>query len=218
MRGPDRDGASCRPSSRRPCGRRHRSGRRARAVRSPRAARSARLNPCRPPCSSMCSRPLRKLSSAASCSAAPMRAAHLGALRADIEPGHGRAARGGREQRREHQDGRRLSRAVGTEEAVDLARRDVQVDAVNRPDPALELADEALGLDRVRRSGHRRQVIRSPGNPVSARSSRSPADGKRRIVGAMSTLATGAVLVREDQPAAHITLNRPDKRNALASS
>jgi enoyl-CoA hydratase/carnithine racemase len=33
----------------------------------------------------------------------------------------------------------------------------------------------------------------------------------------MSTLAPGAtVLVREDGPAAHVTLNRPDKRNALS--
>ena len=47
---------------------------------------------------------------------------------------------------------------------------------------------------------------------------RSPADGNRRIVGAMSTLTTdaAAVLVREDEPAVHITLNRPDKRNALS--
>jgi enoyl-CoA hydratase/carnithine racemase len=46
---------------------------------------------------------------------------------------------------------------------------------------------------------------------------RSPTDGNRRIVGAMSTLATdAAVLVHEDEPAVHITLNRPDKRNALS--
>ena len=37
------------------------------------------------------------------------------------------------------------------------------------------------------------------------------------MVGAMSTLATdAAVLVHEDEPAVHITLNRPDKRNALS--
>jgi enoyl-CoA hydratase/carnithine racemase len=47
---------------------------------------------------------------------------------------------------------------------------------------------------------------------------RSPGDGHRRMVSAMSTLATdaAAVLVHEDEPAAHITLNRPDKRNALS--
>jgi enoyl-CoA hydratase/carnithine racemase len=46
---------------------------------------------------------------------------------------------------------------------------------------------------------------------------RSPADEQRRIVGRMSTLTGGAtVLVREDGPAARVTLNRPDKRNALS--
>jgi enoyl-CoA hydratase/carnithine racemase len=47
---------------------------------------------------------------------------------------------------------------------------------------------------------------------------RSPGDGHRRMVSAMSTLATdaAAVLVHEDEPAARITLNRPDKRNALS--
>jgi enoyl-CoA hydratase/carnithine racemase len=46
---------------------------------------------------------------------------------------------------------------------------------------------------------------------------RSPAHGNRRIVGAMSTLATdAAVLVHENEPAVRITLNRPDKRNALS--
>ena len=42
-------------------------------------------------------------------------------------------------------------------------------------------------------------------------------DSYRRIVGTMSTLAAdAAVLVHEDGPAVHITLNRPDKRNALS--
>jgi enoyl-CoA hydratase/carnithine racemase len=47
---------------------------------------------------------------------------------------------------------------------------------------------------------------------------RSPGDGHRRMVSAMSTLATdaAAVLVHEYEPAARITLNRPDKRNALS--
>jgi enoyl-CoA hydratase/carnithine racemase len=46
---------------------------------------------------------------------------------------------------------------------------------------------------------------------------RSRADGNRRIVGAMSTLATSAaVLVHQEEPAARITLNRPEKRNALS--
>ena len=37
----------------------------------------------------------------------------------------------------------------GPEEAVDLARRDGQVDPVDRARPFLELPDERLGLDRV---------------------------------------------------------------------
>jgi enoyl-CoA hydratase/carnithine racemase len=41
--------------------------------------------------------------------------------------------------------------------------------------------------------------------------------GYRRIVDAMSTIAPGAtVLVRQDGPAARVTLNRPEKRNALS--
>src|ERR671939_349563 len=43
------------------------------------------------------------------------------------------------------------------------------------------------------------------------------ADRNRRIVAAMSTLATTpTVLVREDGPAARVTLNRAEKRNALS--
>jgi enoyl-CoA hydratase/carnithine racemase len=37
-----------------------------------------------------------------------------------------------------------------------------------------------------------------------------------RIVGAMSTIAPATVLVREDGPAVRVTLNRPEKRNALS--
>jgi hypothetical protein len=42
--------------------------------------------------------------------------------------------------------GRRLAGAVRAEEAVDLARRDLEVDAVDRARALLELADEALDL------------------------------------------------------------------------
>ena len=91
-----------------------------------------------PPCRSMCSRPVRKLSSAASWSAAPMLPAHVGALGGDVEARHRRAARRGRQQRGEHVDGGRLAGAVGPEEAVDLARRDLEVDAVDGVDVALE--------------------------------------------------------------------------------
>jgi hypothetical protein len=44
-------------------------------------------------------------------------------------------------------DGRGLPGAVGTEEAVDLARSDTEVDAVDSADAAFELSDEALDLD-----------------------------------------------------------------------
>jgi hypothetical protein len=74
---------------------------------------------------------------------------HLGALSHDVVTRHARRARGGRQQRGEHEDGRRLARAVGPEEAVDLARLDGQVDPVDGPHPAFELAHEAFDLDAV---------------------------------------------------------------------
>jgi hypothetical protein len=61
-----------------------------------------------------------------------------------------RRSRGGRQQRREHQDRGGLAGAVRAEEAVDLAGLDAQVDAVDGARPVLELADEALDLDPVR--------------------------------------------------------------------
>src|SRR2546430_12645931 len=53
------------------------------------------------------------------------------------------------QQRRQHVHRGRLTGAVRAEEAVDLARRDVQVDAGDRDDSALELADESFRLDAV---------------------------------------------------------------------
>ena len=46
----------------------------------------------------------------------------------------------------------------------------------------------------------------------------SSADDNGRMVASMSTLAADATAcsVHADGPAAHITLNRPDKRNALS--
>ena len=77
------------------------------------------------------------------------RLAHVCALADDVVAGHARRARGGRQQRGEHQHGRRLAGAVGAEEAVDLAGLDLEVDAVDGADAALELADEAVDLDAV---------------------------------------------------------------------
>src|SRR3954465_4857071 len=56
-------------------------------------------------------------------------------------------------------------------------------------------------------SGRRRPLWGGPGIPRPY----------RRIVGGMSTIAPGAtVLVQQDGPAARVTLNRPEKRNALS--
>ena len=121
-RAPGRAGASSRPSRCAPCGCRRSSARRGRgAPRSARLRSSPRM-PCRDAWSRRCSRPVRNGSSAASWSAAPIDAAYLRALLRDVEPGHGRAAARGREERRQHVDGRRLAGAVRAEEAVDLAR------------------------------------------------------------------------------------------------
>ena len=74
-------------------------------------------------------------------------AAHVGALVGDVEAGDRRAAGRGRQQRREHVHGGRLARAVGPEEAVDLAGRDGQIDAVDRADVAFEDAHQTLDHD-----------------------------------------------------------------------
>ena len=61
----------------------------------------------------------------------------------DVEAGDRRAAARRCEQRAQHAHGGRLARAVGAEEAVDLAGRDVEVDAVHGLDVA-ELAYKRL--------------------------------------------------------------------------
>jgi hypothetical protein len=74
-------------------------------------------------------------------------AAHLLAVAGDVEAGDRGGARGRRQERREHEDRGRLAGAVRPEEPVDLARRHLEVDPVDRPDAALELPDEALDDD-----------------------------------------------------------------------
>ena len=88
------------------------------------------------------------------------RRAHLRALAHDVEAADARAAAGRRQQRREHQHRRRLARAVGPEEAVDLTGRDGQVDAVDRARSLAELAHELLDLDCRLRAVH----VLSPGS------------------------------------------------------
>jgi hypothetical protein len=68
-------------------------------------------------------------------------AADAGRVADQVVPRHDGAARGGREQRGEHPQGGGLARAVGAEEAQDLARGHGQVDATHRFDGA------ALGLE-----------------------------------------------------------------------
>ena len=71
------------------------------------------------------------------------RGAHLRSFAHHVEARDARGAGRRREQGREHVHGRRLAGAVRAEEAVDLARGHREVDPVDGPDPALELARQA---------------------------------------------------------------------------
>jgi hypothetical protein len=77
------------------------------------------------------------------------RRAHGGSRAHDVVARHASGARGGREQRGQHQHGGRLAGAVGPQEAVDLTRLHAQVDPVDGARSLLELAHEALDLDAV---------------------------------------------------------------------
>ena len=66
-------------------------------------------------------------------------------------PGHGRAARGRREQSGQHADRRRLAGAVGAEKPEDLAGAHVEGDAIHGGKGA-EAAREVDDLDRERRA------------------------------------------------------------------
>ena len=107
--------------------------------------RSDLPRPCSALCRRMCSRPVRSGSSADSCSAAPIAARTCGPCLTTSKPATRARARGRRQQRGQHQHRGRLAGAVGAEEAVDLARRDLEVDAVDRARPVLELAHEPFG-------------------------------------------------------------------------
>src|SRR5512132_395091 len=75
------------------------------------------------------------------------RPANRGPLLDDVEAADACGSRCRREEGRQHVDGCRLAGAVGPEEAVDLARRDLEVDAGDGRDSALEPPDEAPNLD-----------------------------------------------------------------------
>ena len=78
--------------------------------------------------------------------------AHLLGLGGDLVARHGRLAAARREQRAEHPDGRGLAGAVGSEEAVDLAGADLEVETVDCDDVA-ERAAQATGRDRAAAGG-----------------------------------------------------------------
>ena len=78
--------------------------------------------------------------------AAPAAEPHRARLLDDIEAGHRRAPTRRCEQRAQHADGGRLPRAVGPEEAVDLAGVDEQADPVDGSVP-VELLDQPVDFD-----------------------------------------------------------------------
>src|SRR5262249_19321913 len=67
----------------------------------------------------------------------------------DVEAADACRAGRGWQQRCQHQDGSRLPGPIRAEEPVDLAGRDGEVDAVDGARTLLELADQALRLDRA---------------------------------------------------------------------
>jgi hypothetical protein len=75
-------------------------------------------------------------------------AAHLRRFGCDVVAGDAGVAAGRAQQRHEHPHGRRLAGAVGSEEAVDLARGNLEVDAVDGLQPALEPSLQPDDLDR----------------------------------------------------------------------
>ena len=77
----------------------------------------------------------------------PDHAANPSAFGCDVVAADRGPAAGRRQQRRQHQYGRRLPGAVRPEEAVDLAGIDVEIDAVDRQRPLLELHCQALDFD-----------------------------------------------------------------------
>jgi hypothetical protein len=79
------------------------------------------------------------------CDADP--AADLRRLRLDVEAGHARAPARRPQERHEHAHGGRLAGAVGAEEAVDLAGRDLEIDPVDGLQAALEFALQPGDLD-----------------------------------------------------------------------
>ena len=89
------------------------------------------------------SRPVISGSSAASCSATPIELADVARLADDVVAGDAGAAAGRAQQRRQHPHRGRLAGPVRAEEGVDLALGDLQVNAVDGLDTAVELPLQA---------------------------------------------------------------------------
>ena len=89
-------------------------------------------------------------------------AADLGLLAFQVPAGDGGPAGGGGERRGEDRHGRRLPRAVGSEQAEQLPFRHVEADAVHRVAPGAPVAfDQVSDVDRGHRwPGHRRRSWR----------------------------------------------------------
>ena len=115
--------------------------------------------------------------------------AHLRSFLDDVVPSDARRSGGRRQERRQDMDGGRLSRAVRPEEAVDLARRDGDVDPVDRAWALLVLANEPQNLDPVCRLFHCPRLPAAPrsyagsrGASRRRRASRSLVDDIHRVV------------------------------------
>ena len=81
-----------------------------------------------------------------------------------VEAQHVDRAAAGLGEPEHHQDGRRLARAVGPEQAEDLAAADAEVDRIDRAGRSVELQqaagfDDIVGLEGV---AHRRRLYRRP--------------------------------------------------------
>ena len=107
----------------------------------------------------------------------PDRRAHVRAIADDVIAADARPPARGWQQRRQHQDCRRLPRTVWPEEAINLAGLDRKIYPVDCSRTLLELADEVLDFDRAgaadtgrsllirtARSGLER-AVRHPGQP-----------------------------------------------------
>src|SRR5205823_8632561 len=90
---------------------------------------------------------------------------HLALVRLDVEPEHAHHSGVRDEQRREDADERRLSRAVRTEQGVDLAAGDPQRDTIHRTPQHLvgaERFDDPGGHEGIAVEGHGRDLRAGP--------------------------------------------------------